>query len=43
MTNKTLFSSKTSKLPRADAINEAGGRAYLMAGGTAAVMMVPAG
>ncbi len=28
MANKTLFSSATSLLPRADAVNEAGGRAY---------------
>jgi 60 kDa SS-A/Ro ribonucleoprotein len=28
MANKTLFSSLMAKLPRADAVNEAGGRAY---------------
>jgi len=28
MTNRTLFSSAKSRLPRANAINEAGGRAY---------------
>jgi 60 kDa SS-A/Ro ribonucleoprotein len=28
MANKTLFSSATSQLPRADSLNEAGGRAY---------------
>jgi 60 kDa SS-A/Ro ribonucleoprotein len=28
MANKNLFSSATSQLPRADAVNEAGGRAY---------------
>lgn len=28
MANKTLFSSLLAKLPRADAVNEAGGRAY---------------
>jgi 60 kDa SS-A/Ro ribonucleoprotein len=31
MANKTLFSSATSILPRADAVNEAGGRAYRLA------------
>ncbi|MEQ8791930.1 MAG: TROVE domain-containing protein [Pirellulaceae bacterium] len=31
MANKTLFSSKTSTLPRTDAYNEAGGRAYRFA------------
>ena len=31
MANKTLFSSLTSKLPRANTINEAGGRAYKLA------------
>ena len=28
MANKSLFASKTARLPRADAVNEAGGRAY---------------
>ena len=28
MANKSLFASLTSRLPRADAVNEAGGRAY---------------
>jgi 60 kDa SS-A/Ro ribonucleoprotein len=28
MANKSLFSSQTSRLPQADAVNEAGGRAY---------------
>ena len=28
MANKTLFSDATNRLPRADARNEAGGRAY---------------
>jgi 60 kDa SS-A/Ro ribonucleoprotein len=31
MANKTLFASATSHLPRADAVNEAGGRAYRLA------------
>ena len=31
MANKTLFSSSKNKLPRADAFNEAGGRAYMLA------------
>ena len=30
MANKTLFSSKTSKSPRANTINDAGGRAYAL-------------
>ncbi len=28
MANKSLFASKTARLPRADAVNQAGGRAY---------------
>jgi len=28
--NKSLFSSLTSLLPRADAVNEAGGKAYAL-------------
>src|SRR5262249_22567968 len=31
MANRTLFSSAASQLPRADALNEAGGRAYQLA------------
>ena len=31
MANKTLFSSQTSTLPRANTVNEAGGRAYKLA------------
>ena len=31
MTNKSLFASIKSRLPRANAINEAGGRAYQLA------------
>ncbi|MCA9215296.1 MAG: TROVE domain-containing protein, partial [Planctomycetales bacterium] len=31
MANKTLFSSRTSTLPRANTVNEAGGRAYKLA------------
>ena len=30
MANMSLFSSKSSRLPRADAVNEAGGRAYTL-------------
>ncbi|QDT40154.1 hypothetical protein Pan241w_02100 [Gimesia alba] len=43
MANKTLFSSRNSKLPRTDSFNEAGGRAYQLAPKQALAQMAATG